>query len=169
MAKEQPRIPIEGTRRIALSSFTKQFSDALEESCDDFVCRVQVYSSENGDIWMKAIVFDEDGRQLPILFNMNPEERVLRASKKFKTSGKREITLKKLGQALVTYITNINTVSTKISNIFFDIGPKFTSCSYNHDPKEKGSIRVYLPCYKKDYCGITDMRDEVGAELANMC
>lgn len=168
MANELPRIPIEGTRRIALSSYTKQFSNVLEETCEDFVCRVQLYSSEDGEIWMKAIVFDDEGRMLPIIFQMNPVEQVLRASQKFHTVGNRSKALKKLGSALVEYITNLNTLSSRISNVFFDVGPKYTSVSYDHDPKEKGSIRVYLPVYKKDDYGLTDIRGEVGDDLANM-
>lgn len=168
MAKELPRIPIEGSKRLALSAFTQEFCRALDESCEDFMCRMQLYSAGD-EICMKAIVFNEDGKPLTILFQMNKDERVLRASKKFNTAGNRSVALWKLGNAIIKYITNLNTLSTRVSNVFFDNGSRFRSVTYSHDTKEKGSICLYLPVYKKDYCGLTDMRDDVGSELADLC
>ena len=169
MAKSSPRRPIEGKIKLDFVRCTGILANTLEECCEDCLYKAQLYSQEDGEILMKAIVSDDEGSLFGVNFQMNPEEQVLRVSSKFKTVGRRSVALNQLRDAIVNYIKAINSFGMPpISAVFFDIGQRYNSITYAPDPKEKGSIKVYLQAYNKDEFGIADMKSVVGAELATM-
>lgn len=169
MSKSEPRRPIEGRARLEFTSCTKRFAEVLEDLCYDCLYRAQLYSNVDGEILMKAIISDEEGRLSGVNFQMNPKELVLRVSNKFKTLGNRSKALAKIRDAIIKYINEINEIGLPpISAVFFDIGVSFNTITYAPDPKERGSIKVYLQTYSEDEFGITEIKDAVGAELVNM-
>lgn len=170
MSKLTPKTPIEGNLRSSLTRFTRNFADVLEDCCEDWIMRVMVYSDKDGSIWMKAIVSDEDGAQLLILFQMEPDGTGLKISKKFATVGgpqKRTGVFATIQNALVEYISNLNTLSERISSIVFDLGQRFVNCYYEPNPKEPGCIRIYMLSYRRDY-GMAEMSGVAGAEMVNV-
>ena len=162
MAKEEPKIPVEGSMKLEFIRCTSRLANVLEDVCADSLYRVQLYSREDGEILMLAIVSDDEGSLFHVVFQMNPEELVLRVSNTFKTVSSRSKALVRIKDEIIYFITAINKLGRPISAVFFDIGQKFASVTYDHDPKEKGSFRVYLQAYSRDYCGIADMKGVVG-------
>ena len=164
------RIPVERDFRQKFVDCAHKLTNILSMYCIDCLYRAELYS-EDGEIKMKVIISDEDGALFMAMFQMNPEERVMRASKTYKSAYPRAKVLKDIGKAVTDVIYVIQNYYHPISSFCFDIcESSYSHVTYASDPKEKGSVCVYLNAFNSsdlDNFGLASLNSAAGKRLCN--
>lgn len=122
------------------SKLFKKFKDVIEDNSDDYAFyRGEIYSDSTDNINVDFLVSDENGNMSRKTLAFNPESRIIYYGKKFSLKDDT-----KVGDAIYSLVEKIQTLPQPVSKIYFDMCPTFKEGKLFKDPKEVGSVIIYL-------------------------
>lgn len=156
------RKPLDSSIKYDLALAVIKFSTILQENCAEAVYRVTLFEraldecDSGKTLSMNIKISSESGVSSIVTFDINTEEGVPRASRKFYTVGNRDKALANITEALYDFIKALGMCDRPVSSVRFDATKKFKNVYYTEDKLQPGSICLYFEFYSKDYAGLAD-------------